>query len=558
MMQQINKKCMKGSFCSFIFLLFLGASGFTQTIEWRTKPQYVLINPFCEGIASVASEKGKWGYINSMGEEIVKPEFDRANDFSDGIGVITGLDSEIKVLVDVSGKLVYPERSLKVDPRFAKFSDGLLLVTDGKKWGYLNKTGKLQIECKYVVAHPFSEGLAAVTTSSYGIGGWAYINPMGDGVISQENYFTWASSFVQGKAIVIFSKQLTYINKNGERIVGKLPKLTSAMDCYDTFTGKIKCKEGTAQFDGQGRFITVETKTGIQTFCDSVEKIETNFVQVKTEGKKQGLIINGKETPCQFDDVLWFNPNTAIIKKGGKLGVVSISENNMFSLKLMESSLLSVFGNPATANILVRNLTDEPMINIKLVFKNYTEQYIELLNSKESKELKVPITKDSDELLEVKKIEVLVCIDSIEQNPIHLNATIKDKPSLSIFCQQTSLEVIPNEIKPVLFQIKNISEVKAENLIIQVFDQSEKIFDQLTNIPAKDSVCCKFNLTAAQSQTKEIEIIAKSPKASAMKLQKAIRINVKNQNVEERVNDGIIKTDIEVLENRNKFKIKTN
>ena len=60
----------------------------------------------------------------------------------------------------------------QIDPVWADagdFHDGLARVSDGKKWGYLDASGKLAIACKWDIAMDFSEGLAAVATVVPGV-----------------------------------------------------------------------------------------------------------------------------------------------------------------------------------------------------------------------------------------------------------------------------------------------------------------------------------------------------------------------------------------------------
>lgn len=66
----------------------------------------------------------KWGYIDSTGKFVIRPQFDDAYNFSD---------------------------------------NGLALVQMGDKWGYIDKTGSYVIESQFDRAAPFLEnGLARV------------------------------------------------------------------------------------------------------------------------------------------------------------------------------------------------------------------------------------------------------------------------------------------------------------------------------------------------------------------------------------------------------------
>ncbi|MEJ1933162.1 WG repeat-containing protein, partial [Nostoc sp. NIES-2111] len=40
---------------------------------------------FSEGLASVKTESGKWGFINRQGNIVIKPQFDEVSNFSFGL-----------------------------------------------------------------------------------------------------------------------------------------------------------------------------------------------------------------------------------------------------------------------------------------------------------------------------------------------------------------------------------------------------------------------------------------------------------------------------------------
>lgn len=94
-----------------------------------TDAKYDQIYCFSEGLAMVTIGKSyewncKYGYIDTKGNEVIKPQFIGAYSFSDGFAPVN--------------------------------SDG--------KWGYIDKTGKLVIDAKYKKNNEFSDGIALVET----------------------------------------------------------------------------------------------------------------------------------------------------------------------------------------------------------------------------------------------------------------------------------------------------------------------------------------------------------------------------------------------------------
>lgn len=95
------------------------------------KTKYCETNDFSEGLAAVGVPVFKWvwwgktvkyGYINTRGETVIKPHFDRAG----------------------------------------SFSEGLAPVEIGDSWGYIDRAGKMVIKPRFSEAEPFHEGLARV------------------------------------------------------------------------------------------------------------------------------------------------------------------------------------------------------------------------------------------------------------------------------------------------------------------------------------------------------------------------------------------------------------
>ena len=117
----------------------------------------------------------KWGFIDHTGKIVVPIQFDGANDFCEGLALLTANGK--KVFMDTSGQVV-------IKPQFDivnDFSEGLAAVNIGEKrianigvianpgkWGYIDKTGKLAIPMKFTHAEDFSEGLAAVKDGDRG------------------------------------------------------------------------------------------------------------------------------------------------------------------------------------------------------------------------------------------------------------------------------------------------------------------------------------------------------------------------------------------------------
>ncbi|PIU56445.1 MAG: hypothetical protein COS87_02150 [Chloroflexi bacterium CG07_land_8_20_14_0_80_45_17] len=101
-------------------------------------------------------QNGKWGYIDKSGHIIIKPQFDHASHFSEGLAVIKV--SNKLGYIDITGKVVIAAQFDGADG----FSEGLAAVNiggkggiggrwliEGGKWGFIDKTGKMIIKPQY-------------------------------------------------------------------------------------------------------------------------------------------------------------------------------------------------------------------------------------------------------------------------------------------------------------------------------------------------------------------------------------------------------------------------
>ena len=119
------------------------------------EPQFEICGRFIEGIAAVKID-GKWGYIDKSGKFIIEPQFD-------AIGNI----GNIAHILHCIGITDYNGYSPNTSPEFYSHSDwsfpeGFSLVWLDKRFGYIDRTGKIGIQPQYDWASEFSGGLAMV------------------------------------------------------------------------------------------------------------------------------------------------------------------------------------------------------------------------------------------------------------------------------------------------------------------------------------------------------------------------------------------------------------
>ncbi|MCX7820467.1 MAG: WG repeat-containing protein [Brevinematales bacterium] len=198
--------------------------------------QYFGARDFSEGLAAVEG-KGGWGYIDTNGRVVIPFTYYEADSFSDGLALVKlklkgteALFNSYKIMfIDKNGKTVINKNHIYVEK---SFSDGLLRVkrntgllnSGNEKFGYIDKTGKEVIECKYEEAFNFSGGVAPVKeeteNNKYR---WVCINKKGEIVLTNNAIVRFHTGFYNGKAIVTIENENSkfedfIIDTNGNKI----------------------------------------------------------------------------------------------------------------------------------------------------------------------------------------------------------------------------------------------------------------------------------------------------------------------------------------------------
>jgi hypothetical protein len=211
----------------------------------------------------------KWGYIKPSGEVAIKPQFDSAYEFSDGLALVrypprkkplkpgqkTPELVEGMGFIDQSGKVVIeldnplhlngdsfreglaqywtyePDKGtvhgyidtsgkIQIKARFTfaySFTDGLAAACIDIKCGFIDKTGEFVIEQKYRVNQPFSEALALAGFEYDRIG---FVNKSGEMVIEPQFGNLAGTGFHEGMSVVAYPQgRFGYINTEGAIVI---------------------------------------------------------------------------------------------------------------------------------------------------------------------------------------------------------------------------------------------------------------------------------------------------------------------------------------------------
>jgi hypothetical protein len=125
------------------------------------------INAYSQDLIPDENKKGKWGYVNSSGEIIIKHNYNEVSAFKDGRakvrkgnkwGYIDALGNEV-IKIQYSEMRTWNGDICKV-AQGGKVEDGLLV--SGGKWGFINRNGDVVLKCEYDEIGSYKDGLAHI------------------------------------------------------------------------------------------------------------------------------------------------------------------------------------------------------------------------------------------------------------------------------------------------------------------------------------------------------------------------------------------------------------
>ena len=241
---------------------------------------------------------GKWGFINSGGNIVIKPTFNEVFEFHEGIGLVrTGaiVDTAKAAFFGLAGRWKYidPKGRIVIEkPEGGYFSEGIapvcvqgkwkVLPGDGtitfelEKFGGINKKGEMIIPAKYGFLDYFSEGLAVFSQEPLGLdpnAKYGYLDPTGAVVI--EPVYESACAFSEGLALVSVSGKMRFINGVGETVFP--PQYEGAQSFREGLAAATKNGEW-GYIDKLGRFV-IPPKFNI------AEQFSEGYAAVIVQGK---------------------------------------------------------------------------------------------------------------------------------------------------------------------------------------------------------------------------------------------------------------------------------
>lgn len=270
-----------------------GVCGVPQTSKDHASEQLRLF-PF----RSAAT--GKIGYIDSHGTIKIAPSLedckgvDAGPEFSEGRATTGCVPMGY---ADATGTTVIAAEFDDAQP----FSQGLAAVkSSSQKWGYVNKEGKLIIPATYQDARGFSEGLAAVANEN---GEWGYID--NSGRVQVTFRFEKAGKFSQGLAPVALGGKYGFADKTGKLIIPA--QFADARPFSEGLAAVLK--DSWQYIDRNGKYAFPETFEQADDFADGL-------APVRSKGNQNYVYINHAGTvafPPQFERAFAFKNGLALV-----------------------------------------------------------------------------------------------------------------------------------------------------------------------------------------------------------------------------------------------------
>ncbi len=184
-----------------------------STGKFVISPKYDSAMDFQSNNIAIVTVNNKYGLINKNGTTVLPISYDYITNFSEGYAVAT--KDSTNFLIDEKGKTIYSSTS-----PIMTYSDGMCLfsknINGQSLYGYLDKTGKVKLDAKYLNAEPFNGDKALVETSD---NKYHLIDTNGNIITS----YSFNDLYSYSDDTIVYNDSKTslngYINANGTVIV---------------------------------------------------------------------------------------------------------------------------------------------------------------------------------------------------------------------------------------------------------------------------------------------------------------------------------------------------
>ncbi|MEO0898485.1 MAG: WG repeat-containing protein [Bacteroidota bacterium] len=202
--------------------------------EYLLPPTYPRLHSFRNGVAKVSYKiRGRsWGLIDTLGNEIVTPSYDRVTDPVANLGKSMDKDLESYFGKQFATPYLVVKTEAKKDRMFValdtmglisfilhaqsmgSFHEGKAWIKRNNKYQFVDKSGKICLNKPFDKAGDFGEGLAPVNEN----GRWYYIDHEGNPA-GPKRKALHLGTFVEGLAYARTEKGIGFIDKKGRWVI---------------------------------------------------------------------------------------------------------------------------------------------------------------------------------------------------------------------------------------------------------------------------------------------------------------------------------------------------
>jgi len=308
--------------------------------------KYDLAYEFSDGLAAVQT-KGTWGYIDKTGKYIIQPVYEDASTFSEGLA---GVKLKGKYCcIDIKGNKVFD-----CDYRIGEFADGVAPITVAAPLpdspyrhlnGLVNKTGRVIVAPKFTLMSRFSSKRAIVQISEGNHDSSGIIDESGKYVVepTRELHFGYqggGQDFGYSEGIVGYTDNRLMlsglVDTNGKQIVSASTLRCDPFSLTSFSQGlarvqpgiSIKAAEGNepvpmnhgkvGYIDNSGTYILTPQFADGRAFVEGLAPVQLNL-----NGKWGYIDKTGKMIiEPAYDDAREYSEERAIVQKADRYGVI--------------------------------------------------------------------------------------------------------------------------------------------------------------------------------------------------------------------------------------------
>lgn len=139
--------------------------------------------------------------------------YEKISKIKDGMIVVQSKKSKKYGFINKSGEIQIP----LIYDEVSAFSNGVSIVKKKEKYGLIDKQGKILTPIEYGYIGEFANGLALITRGDLNTGKRGYINTKGKIVIPI--IYDWAGTFSEGLGLVSQNGKSGFINTKGEIVI---------------------------------------------------------------------------------------------------------------------------------------------------------------------------------------------------------------------------------------------------------------------------------------------------------------------------------------------------